>query len=116
MFAWLALEIFVNKVFKDYEKDYIENIIGSEQQKSLKPFVDRVQEVMRSKYRLVDKFSLIIAYLSEDPAKDIDTFKEMKRIRDSIFHGEAIEDESLPVENAQKLLSFLLLEHLRESI
>lgn len=52
---------------------------------------------MRDKYTLADRFALVIDMLSpQTAAEDIQTFENLKVIRDKLIHGEDISDQSLP--------------------
>ena len=58
---------------------------------------------MRDKYSLSDKFVVLSIFLSEeyDADSDIKKFKEIKRIRDSLFHGDEVSEDSLPNHDIQ---------------
>jgi len=101
--AWSALEIFTNKVFSIYEKQFIINISNDHNSHGVNQFLARIKNVMKDKYRLTDKFSLIASFLSNEIEEDIKLFKSLKDIRDIISHGKEFDEESLPVEDVRKL-------------
>ncbi len=107
--AWSALEIFVNKAFPSQEMKLFEAIESSH-----KDFVARLQEVMKDKYRLTDKFALLSSTISADTAvDDIKTFKDLKKIRDELLHGADVDTRRLPLEPTQALLRRYLLAYVR---
>ncbi len=110
--AWSALEILTNKVFPVYEEKFIAGIMNDHNSHGVNNFLDRIKYVMKDKYRLVDKFSLMASFLSSEITKDIDLFKSMKKLRDNISHGEEFDEEALPVEDARKLVSKYLKNHM----
>ena len=110
--AWSALEIFTNKVFSSYEKQFIINIADDHSSHGVNQFLARIKDVMKDKYRLTDKFSLIASFLSNEIEEDIELFKSLKNIRDIISHGKEFDEESLPVEDARKLAAKYLKSHM----
>lgn len=108
--AWTCLEIFIAKNFKhnfnkliDFAKEKTKNP-GINQQ-----FIDRMFVIMEGKYRLTDKFILLASYYNIDGIDDkIKEFKELKKIRDSFFHGEKIDINDLPLEQTRNLFVMLL--------
>ena len=75
-------------------------------------FLERIKDVMKDKYRLTDKFSLVASFLSNEITDDINLFKRLKNIRDNISHGKEFDEETLPVEDARKLVSKYLRNHM----
>lgn len=113
LFAWTALEIFVNKAFKVYEQRWLSRFTGSNSPALSGQFFERVQEVLRDKYRLADKFLVTASLLSPDTAEaDIAAFKTLKVTRDKLTHGEFVRDEDLPTDRVQDLLRLYLRLHL----
>ncbi len=110
--AWTALEIFTNKVFSTYEEKFISGIEDDHNSHGVSQFLVRIKDVMKDKYRLTDKFSLIASFLSDDISEDIELFKSMKKERDNISHGKEFDEESLPVENARKMVAKYLKSHM----
>lgn len=110
--AWSSMEIFTNKVFSEYENRFISNISIHHDSHGVNQFLGRISEVMKDKYRLADKFSLISSFLSDDATADIEQFKKLKRIRDNISHGDEFDEEHLPVEDTRKLAAKYLGLHL----
>lgn len=110
--AWSAIEIFVNKVFALYEAKFISNVADDHSSHGVSKFLERIQTVMKDKYRLTDKFTLIASFLSDDIESDINLFNRIKEQRNHIFHGQAFDEEALPVEDARRLISVYLKKHL----
>ena len=110
--AWSALEIFTNKVFSSYEEKFIANIADDHNSHGVNQFLIRIKDVMKDKYRLTDKFSLIASYLSDNVEKDLELFKSMKGLRDDISHGKEFDEDALPVEDARKLVAKYLKSHM----
>ncbi len=110
--AWSALEIFTNKVFSIYEEKFIDNIADDHGSHGVNQFLKRIKDVMKDKYRLTDKFSLVASFLSNEVESDIELFKGMKKLRDDIYHGKEFNEEDLPVEDARKLAAKYLKSHM----
>lgn len=110
--AWLSIEILTNKIFSIYEEEFINGIAGEHNSYGVDNFLDRITSVMKDKYRLTDKFSLIASFLSSEIEEDIELFKRMKKIRDTISHGNEFNEETLPVENARELAGKYLKYHM----
>lgn len=73
--GWSALEIFVNKVFSRYERDFLGGLTSDSDPNAKEWFVARIHEVMRDKYRLRDRFALIAGVLaSSDADADVAEF------------------------------------------
>lgn len=110
--AWSALEILTNKVFPVYEEQFIAGIVDDHNSHGVNNFLGRIKDVMKDKYRLTDKFSLVASFLSSDITEDIELFKSLKKVRDNISHGKEFDEEELPVEDARKLASKYLKNHM----
>lgn len=112
LLGWAALEMFVNKTFKHYERAFIEGLKSGHP--SVSNYLQRVREVMESKYRLSDKFSVIAGLLSDEPTyeEDVTRFGHIKSVRNKLFHGEDMQEQTLPVSDLQMLLSKYLNLHL----
>lgn len=110
--AWSALEILTNKAFPFYEKQFIAGIMHDHNSHGVNNFLERIKDVMKDKYKLTDKFSLMASILSNEIREDIELFMRMKKMRDNISHGIEFEEETLPVEDARKLASKYLKNHM----
>ena len=98
--AWSALEIFTHKAFPRQERE-----LFSPLETSHSKFVAQVRTVMKEKYRLADKFSLITSTLSAVTSeKDLALFKSLKLTRDQALHGGVVSPDGLPLEATQQLL------------
>ncbi|MGH8109975.1 MAG: hypothetical protein ACREO1_14805 [Arenimonas sp.] len=107
--AWMGLEILVNKIFPEYEKIFSASI-GAHSSVLSK----RIREVMKDKYKITDKFSLISSHLSSQHEEDdLTTFKKLKLIRDNLIHGEPVDQSQLPTEVVQLMLRKYLYLHLQ---
>ena len=113
IFAWTALEIFFNKIFKLYEVKFLEKHTIDGLPILAQHFFKRIKNVMKGKYSLRDKFIVIASMLSDDTEDDLDKFVKAKRVRDTFLHGEDIEESQLPIQEivvmVRKYLSLHLL-------
>jgi hypothetical protein len=113
LFGWSALEIYVNKVYKKYEDEIFEKLKKSPNPKLCASYVDRIREVMKGKYSLTNKFSLLASGLCvEDAEKDVEVFQKINKKRNSLFHGEKINETDLPKKSARDLLVKYLQLHM----
>lgn len=104
---WNALEIFLGKVFGEYEKTSLETL------GTLPPaFTARLRNVMGGKYRLTDRFQLVAHSLApKDFDEDSKKFASVKAERDHLMHGSDIDIHLLPVHEAGLLLRKYLKLH-----
>lgn len=114
LFAWAALEIFVNKVFRIYEDQFIANILNEHDSTGVNHFLSRIRTVMNGKYNPLDKFTLISSFLGNNKEEEIELFKQCKNLRNKISHGTDIEETSLPVEKLRNLVAGYLFSHLQK--
>jgi len=109
---WSGLEIFVNKVFRSYEVTMFPKDEKKTSNAVPEPVVKRIREVMKDKYRIVDKFSMVSSLLAPDDAKaDLAKIKIIKDIRDKLMHGGELELKALPIQDTQVLLRKYLRLH-----
>lgn len=114
--GWAALEIFVAKSFKTYEERFLSPLKNAGQSTLRERFFQRVREVMKDKYRLTDKFVVVAAVLFPDEADhvvlhDFETFRQLKELRDSIYHGEEFSEKNLPVYELAAVLRRYVVAH-----
>lgn len=110
--AWFGLEVLVGKIFSTYEASFFAQISAHHESDRKLHHVDRIREVMKDKYRLGDKFSLIATELGEKSADaDLTTFKSCKAARDRLLHGQEVADSDLPVKETSELLRRYLSLH-----
>jgi hypothetical protein len=110
--TWAALEILVNKGFQTYERGFFVTLKANAQDAAT-PLIEQFQSVMKSKYRLMDKFTMMATALDPTAAKDdAETFKGIKDNRDRFFHAMKTDPNSLPVDSARRLLRKYLRLHL----
>jgi hypothetical protein len=113
IFGWTALEIFINKVFSQYERTFVDALTSEASVRGATQYFERVTQVMKDKYRLVDKFSVIATILTgENSDADIDKLKHIKKVRDALLHGQDIPGASLPNNELRELVSKYLRAHL----
>jgi hypothetical protein len=110
--AWSAMEIFINKVFPQYENNLVAEISKVSAAPGLKQYLNRISDVMKGKYSLVDKFAVISIFLDGENDIDITTFKNIKKTRDEMFHGQAISEASLPNRELQRLFAKYFRSHM----
>lgn len=112
--GWSALETFVNKVFRKYEKALFNTILAETTPVSdIRRTLQRIRAVMSDKYSIMDKFSVIAACLSDDSVDtDVETFALIKDSRDKLFHREALDDDSLPFAKTIQLLKKYIRLHI----
>lgn len=100
--AWTGLEIFIAKQFKAIQLNIGITIKGAPAHNI---FSERMLEVMKDKYRLLDKFVALSNYFNESGADDdISLFKKIKKVRDDFFHSMVGSVESLPLNETRELL------------
>lgn len=114
LLAWSSIEILTNKVFPYYEDKFVSGIAYDHNSHGVNNFFDRIKDVMKDKYRLTDKFTLLASFLSSEVTEDIEQFKHMKKIRDTISHGNEFDEETLPIEDARKIAAKYLKHHMWE--
>jgi hypothetical protein len=111
--AWTALEILINKTFKRYETQFFSELSEGNHPKARLQYLERIREVMGNKYRLTDKFALIAALLSPaDADEDVRQFKQAKKERDNLTHGQDVAEATLPISMAQSLVRKYVRLHL----
>lgn len=116
--SWNAIEILVNKLFKEhYESALFEKISSSMDTPAYRQVVERIRGVMgKGKFTLADKFMVIVAELSKTKSDDdVQLFKSAKKKRDELLHGEAIDEEELPISDVRKLAAKYLRLHCKRS-
>ena len=112
--GWAAIEILIAKAFKKYEDAFLSPLANASQQGLREKFLVRVKGVMKDKYRLTDKFAAVAAVLFPNSPenyiqKDFEEFCKLKKLRDSIFHGEEFFEKDLPVHELAALLRKYIL-------
>ena len=112
IFAWTALEIFFNKIFKLYEVKFLEKHTIDGLPILAQHFFKRIKDVMKGKYSLRDKFIVIASMLSDDTEDDLDKFVKAKKMRDTFLHGEDIEESQLPIQETVGIVRKYLSLHL----
>ena len=109
---WSGLEIFVSKVFRSYEAAMFPKDAKKTSNTVPEPVVKRIREIMKDKYRIADKFSVVSSLLAPDEAEeDLAKFKIIKDIRDKLMHGGELELKTLPIQDTQVLLRKYLRFH-----
>jgi hypothetical protein len=104
--SWTALEIFVNKTFRIFEKKFFAELKTGQHPDTREKYLDRIRSVMEGKYTLVDKFSVLSLSLSpSNTDSDVNRFEIIKKQRDRLTHGEIIPDSELEIKNTKQLLT-----------
>lgn len=112
LFGWSALEILISKVFSDYEKLFITNLLGSDPANHVQRYFERVRDVMKRKYRITDKFVIVAACIGKDSVEtDIEDFVKIKKARDALLHGDLVDEKTLPVSETISLLKRYIRYH-----
>lgn len=114
--GWTALEILINKTFKEYEERFFSTLEIPHQPEMADKFLASIRQTMSNKHNLVDRFTLVSAVLlpSQDSGEaeaDLTTFKRIKVQRDKIAHGEAFDESHLPVDDLSGLLMKYMAAH-----
>ncbi len=111
--AWSALEILINKLFPRYEESLFAMLSRSESPGVENAYFSRVREVMKDKYRLLDKFSVIGMQLAPAAVdEDVEVVRRLKKTRDELLHGEEVEESQLPTAEVRRLALRYLRLHL----
>lgn len=110
--AWTAFEIFVNKVFGNYEASFFDRLSEEGHLEVQRKYLGRIREVMKDKYRLADKFAAVSFQLSPASGdEDLKTVLQVKKVRDELSHGETVDEASLPVKAIRDMASKYLRLH-----
>jgi len=110
--AWAALEVFLNKTFRDTYKQWIYTKLSIHAAPSEQLFINRLREVIEGKYNVRDMFAVVASALTPfDADSDIELFKKLKAERDSI-HNMSLKPNGYPAEATQLLIRKYLALHL----
>ncbi|OQC18064.1 hypothetical protein [Candidatus Skiveiella danica] len=107
--GWTALEILINKTFKEHEEHFFRSLDMPHQPEMSIKFLAGVRKTMEGKHGLVDRFTLVSSVLlptqvAEAAEADLATFKRIKKLRDEIAHGSTIDEDGLPIDELSQLL------------
>jgi hypothetical protein len=95
--GWTAIEIFVNKTFQLYEELFFDSFC-KEHYTGQMNYLRSIQDAMKNKHSLVNKFAAISCQLSPSTDyADRKIFADVKKIRDKLFHGDEVDESNLPV-------------------
>jgi len=112
MFGWSGLEILINKIFSTYEKRFVQNLLGANPAAPTQKYFETIHDVMKGKYRLMDKFVVVAACIGDASVEtDIESFGRIKKTRDGLMHGDTLEEKSLPISETVALLKKYLRQH-----
>lgn len=106
IFAWNALEIFINKIFNEYKEKFFNQYRAETLPAVAKRYFFRVEDVMQGKFTMVDKFIIIAIQIFTDPDQDIKEFIAVKRDRDKFLHGQEVQDVELQ-QDLNKIFPFI---------
>jgi len=110
---WSAFEMFISKVFSDYERQLLQDLEAAQNPHLPKQYLVRIKDVMNGRVRLTDKFSVISDRLDPVNAQtDVAEFAKLKKQRDTL-HTKDISLEHLPIEATQRLVRKYVALHLR---
>lgn len=113
IYSWTALEILINKIFNVYEKEFLNFLAKSSKLNASRFFICRISEIMKDKYKLHDKFVIITSFFKDEEAEIMsEQFKNVKKYRDKMFHGEDIEEATLPTDDVIKIIKIYLKAHI----
>ncbi len=116
--GWAGLEILIAKAFNTYEEVFLSPLESAGQPVLRRRFLDRIKDVMKARYRSTDKFLVVSDVLFPtvtDAAvnDDLEVFSRLKKIRDSMYHGEEFCEEDLPVHELAALLRKYMLAYVQ---
>jgi hypothetical protein len=108
--GWTALEILVAKAFKTSEEVFLSPLSHPGPTTLRERFLVRLKQVMKDKYRLLDKFLAVTVVLFPDADADeleanYAAFSALKSRRDSMFHGGHFVDSDLPLNELSTMLN-----------
>jgi len=111
--GWAALEILINKTFKELEERFFSTLAIPHQPEMSAKFLAAVRRTMEGKHSLIDRFTLVSSVLlpkqaAEAAEADLSAFKLIKKLRDEIAHGSTFDEGGMPIDE----LSDLLLKYL----
>jgi hypothetical protein len=111
IFGWTSLEIFINKNFGKYYKNFWTKL--NQEDPVLIRFAKHIDPVLKDRLRLNDKFLIIASCLNPDSGllADLELFDKIKELRDKYFHGQTIDE--FPIEDLEKLINKYLDLHIR---
>lgn len=114
LFGWTALEIFINKNFEYYHQKFLAALGGESSSPLAKKYFDRVREIMSDKFRLQDKFIVLLSVLATpDVAENMLTqFDNAKISRDRLLHGQDVDESKLPIAEVFELFKACAAWHL----
>jgi hypothetical protein len=107
--AWNALEVFINKTFKELKpiaKELVENKSCIE--KLGKPLISTFDSHLFDKFSPKDKMIIICCKLPSCGNAEVEKFMEIKKVRNDFTHGDDIDLNNLPTIGTQTLLRKLL--------
>ena len=114
MFGWSALEMLVNNVFSEYEKQFVQRLLEADPASHTHRYFKRIREVMKGKYNIADKFIVMAACIGDGSVEtDIQEFIKIKKIRDALFHDKSVADKTLPTFATVELLKKYLRLHIK---
>jgi hypothetical protein len=114
--AWMTLEVFVQKNFDAYKERFSDSLSAGVTPTIRKRYLKHIPELMGDKYTLLDKFVVISSGLDPSEADgDIARFQCGQGLRNKFSHGQAIDENALPLAEIQGLLRKLLRLHVNRS-
>ena len=119
--GWSALEILINKTFREYEQRFFSALQVPHQTELAALYLDSVRKKMEGKHSLLDRFTMVSAVLlpeqsTEAALADVAVFKEVKQLRDTVAHGSAFDEGRMPISQLSDLLMKYLDAHTRRAM
>jgi len=110
--AWNALEVLTNVTFKAVYKPMLADW-WSQPQPLPDEYLPSATQVNENKCSLRDKFNTMSHFLAgASSEEDRGCFRALKCTRDNVMHGEDVDEGSLPLDAAQRLVIRYLAAHL----
>jgi len=79
--VWMAFEIFINKIFVFYQNRFLNSLFKEGHTELQKKCIERIKEVMKGKYQLIDKFAEISFLLTPDTTgEDLEIIQKANKI------------------------------------
>lgn len=112
LFAWTALEIFINTVFSSQRQQIFERFTQDIFGTASAQFLERVHTIADGKFSLQDRFVGVLSYLDCQDWRSLQQeFVKIKKIRDQYIHQKSIEDGTLPLNDVIALTTSLLRQY-----
>jgi hypothetical protein len=107
--GWTALEILINKTFKEINCDAVINLLMPRHPGMLMKYLASIQVKEAGQTSLLDRFTLVSSVLlptqaAEAAEADLSAFKRIQKLRNEIAHGSTVDEDGLPIDELSQLL------------